>query len=470
MQLIIMSKYANKKIAVLGLSTEGIDTAKFLTAEGARVYCLDRRPKEELKNAVDALHHLPLEFRFGKSYLKNLTDFESLVRTPGMSLYLPELIEAAQNGIEITSLTKIFFDEVKCPIIGVTGTKGKGTTSTLIYEILKLAGKQVYLGGNVGLPLLSMVKQIPKSAIVVLELSSFQLEDLHKSPQIAVVLRITQDHLSNYDPLATNYHSSRDEYINAKKSLVKFQTAADFAILNRDDRTSRSFAQETSAKVLFFSQNNTSADAFIRDNSVWLRQSGKETLIVKASQILLRGTHNLENIAAATLAASIVGVDLADIQTATKSFQGLEHRLQLVELRDGISYYDDSFSTTPETAIAALKSFAEPIILICGGSEKGSDFTQLGIEIVKSNVKTLILIGQMTARIKSATQRGLKSHPRELKIITGLESMQEVVQAAKSQAQKGDVVLLSPACASFGMFKNYKERGNLFRKYAQTTS
>ncbi len=313
--------------------------------------------------------------------------------------------------------------------------------------MLKAGGKMVWLGGNVGTPLLSKVRNIKPTDVVVLELSSFQLEDFKQSPHIAVVLRTTQEHLVNQDKNATSFHESREAYVEAKKSIVRYQTKEDIAILNADDPTSRSFAGETAAQVLYFRR--------MKDNAVYL---GKEK-ICSLSEIKLRGVHNLDNIAAASAAAAAAGAGVAAIRKAAIAFEGLEHRLETVRTVRGVLYINDTFSTVPETAIAALESFEEPIIFIAGGSEKGSDFTELGQVIAKRPVKALIAIGSMTDRItKAAKHAGYNG-----KIITGLTSMRQIVRKAAQKASSGDVVLLSPACASFDMFKNYKERGREFK-------
>ena len=453
-----MLPFKEKKIAILGISTEGQDSVRFFVKQNAKILCCDRRTKEELGEIYDQLRQFPVSFQLGEQYLRNLDDYDIVVRTPGMLPTLPELVALQKLGKEITSSTKLFFDLCKAPIIGVTGTKGKGTTSTLIYEMLKASGKHVYLGGNVGTSLLSQVEKIKTSDIVVLELSSFQLEDLKKSPHIAVVLRVTQEHLANYDRLATNFHISKEAYIEAKKPIVRFQTLSDFAILNADDLTSRSFAKETKATVYYFSRSDR-RDAFVKDHAVYFMYRGKQDLICTASEIRLRGEHNLENIAAASLASFHAGATLSTIQKIAKTFEGLPHRLELVKIVNGVSYINDSFSTVPETAIAAIDSFSEPIILILGGSEKGSDFIELGVSVVKSSVKAVIVIGAMAERIIAALIAG----GFKKKIITGCQSMHDVVLRAHEESHAGDVVLLSPACASFDMFANYKERGELFR-------
>lgn len=454
-----MHTFKGKSVAILGLSVEGLDSVKFFHDEGARIWCCDRRTKKELGTTYTDLAKVSDGFQLGENYLHGLDRFDVIVRTPGMSLRFPELRALEKSGKEITSSTKLFFSLCPAPIIGVTGTKGKGTTSTLIAEMLKADGKKVWVGGNVGVALLSQVRNIKPSDHVVLELSSFQLEDLKMSPHIAVVLRTTQEHLVNQDTLASNFHESRETYIEAKKSIVRYQTKDDVAILNADDPTSSSFAQETSAQVLYFSRTDRSVAAYVENHTVFLMTHGRTEKICSASDVKLRGEHNLDNIAAASLAAFSAGASVAAIRKAAKSFEGLEHRLETVRTVDGVLYVNDSFSTVPETAIAALESFTEPIILIAGGSEKGSDFTELGKSISLLNVTTLIAIGKMTDRIVIAA----KNAGYTGKILTGLHSMHDIVTTASHEAASGDVVLLSPACASFDMFTNYKERGKQFK-------
>lgn len=462
-----MRLFKNKKVAVLGLSTEGQDAVSFFVSQGSKVFCFDRRTKEELGSEYKKLTLFPVTFKLGPGYLEDLKNYDLLVRSPGMALFLPELKVAQARGQEITSLTKLFFDLCPSPIIGITGTKGKGTTTTMIGEMLKASGKTVHVGGNVGKALLSHLSSIVPADSVVLELSSFQLEDLEKSPHIAIVLNITSDHFANADPLASNFHKSRTDYVNAKKNIVAHQTRKDFAILNGDYETSKSFSSLTSGTVYLFSKKNEVKGIFIKDNTIVINVNKKISEICKTADIRLRGSHNQENVMAASLAAYIGGADILSIRKIIKTFKGLEHRLEEVVTVEGVTYFNDSFSTTPETSIAAIAAFSQQIILIAGGSEKGADFTELGKEIVKNNVKTLILIGEMANRIHVAVQKTLKTHPKKIEIITGLTTMEEMIAATHKNARPGDIVLLSPACASFGLFKNYKERGNLFKHYAQ---
>ncbi|MEK7141114.1 MAG: UDP-N-acetylmuramoyl-L-alanine--D-glutamate ligase [Patescibacteria group bacterium] len=454
-----MRDFKGKHIAVLGISTEGCDTVKFLHARGAVITCCDRREKDALGSVYPWASSLGVSFQLGETYLQHLNNFEMVVRTPGMSPRLPELIDFARRGGEITSLTKLFFTECAAPIIGVTGTKGKGTTSTLIASMLTAAGKTVHLGGNVGTPLLSRVDTITPNDLVVLELSSFQLEDLTQSPHIAVILKTTQEHLANFDTLATNFHETKESYVQSKKSIVRYQTKEDVVIVNKDDPTSYSFSGVSKAQRVCFSSLDPEADAYIAGHAVHLRIDGKSTKLVDRESVKLLGQHNLENIGAAALAARAIGVGVAAIRTGAMTFSGLEHRLEFVRKVGGVSYVNDSFSTVPETAIAAVKSFESSMVLIVGGSEKGSDFTEMGVVIAHSRVRSLIVIGEMTGRIVKAVAGGGYTGT----CITGLRTMKEIVQRASKEALPGDVVLLSPACASFDMFPNYKVRGVQFK-------
>jgi UDP-N-acetylmuramoylalanine--D-glutamate ligase len=454
-----MWNYNHKKVAIIGLSLEGVDCAKFFTSEHADVTCCDRRTSEDLGDAYVALQNLGVSFQLGKTYLRKLEKFDLIVRSPGVTLRTPELVDAKKHGIPITSQTKLMFDHCKGSIVGVTGTKGKGTISSLLYEILTNDGKHAWLGGNVGTPLLSKVHTMAPSDIVVLELSSFQLEDLHRSPHVALIQAITQDHLANFDPLASNYHLSREDYVEAKRSIVRYQSQHDIVVCNKDNETSVSVARASRARAYYFSRIDTTADAFVHEDAVYLAGQGKKQKIASVNDIQIRGIHNLENIAAASLAAHLCGARTASIQSAVRSFRGLPHRLEFVKTVCGVSYYDDAFSTTPETAIAAIRSFTEPKILILGGSEKGSDYTSLGREISGANIRALIIIGATAPRILTSVKTAGFSGT----IVTGKQSMHDIVAACATHAREGDVVLLTPSCASFDMFKNYKERGNLFK-------
>ncbi len=424
--------FKDKRIAVLGEGIEGSSSASFLTSKGSEVTVLDEKTD--------------------KDYLENLNEYDLVVRSPGIK-YLE--LQKHVSGDKITSQTKLFFDLCPCPIIGVTGTKGKGTTSTLIYEMLRADGKDVYLGGNIGVPPFEFLEKLSKDSIVVLELSSFQLQDLEKSPHIAVMLMVTKEHL--------DYHEDVLEYIEAKRNILTHQSSNDFAILNRDYPATNESDVLTQGKVYFVSrEREVEEGCFARDGRVVLRVDGKEIEVIETEELQLKGEHNYENVCSATMAAYLAGVSVPAINKALRGFSGLEHRLELVGKIDEVEYYNDSFSTTPETAIAAIEAFDNPEILILGGSSKNSDFKELAETIHrKTNIKAIIGIGDEWEKIKEELA---KVGPSAVIVLEGAKDMSTVVKGAQKLAAPGDVVLLSPACASFGMFENYKDRGNQFKK------
>ena len=429
-------KFKDKRIAVIGLGIEGLSSVKFLKKKGSKVTVLDKKQ--------------------GKDYLKNLDRYDLVVRSPGVKL---ELLEKYVSRDKITSQIKLFFDLCPCPIIGVTGTKGKGTTSSLIYEMLRKQDFDAYLGGNIGKPPLEFLDKLNPQSIVVLELSSFQLQDLTKSPHIAIMLMTTSEHL--------DYHKDTHEYVNSKRNVLRFQNSSDIVIVNKDYPASNESDIHTTGKVYKVSRENVAQDGcYVEDGKIKARTTfGKNKTrvleIIKTGEILLPGKHNLENVCAAVMAAILLGVSKENIIAVLRIFRGLEHRLELVGKVSGVRFYDDSFSTIPETTIAAIGAFKDPEILILGGSSKNSDFKELG-EVISSsnNIKAIIGIGAEWPRI----QQQLTINNSQLTIIEGLKNMGEVVQKAVSISEPGDVVLLSPACASFDMFKNYKDRGDKFKK------
>lgn len=451
----MIADWKNKKIAVLGLGVEGLSSIKFLQKNGAEIWVLDKRDKESLdKDIVSDAEKLGARFVLGENYLKNLSEFDVIIRTPGFQRNNTELLAAEKKGATITSLTKLFFDLCPCPVIGITGTKGKGTTASLVFEMLKEADRDVYLGGNIGTPPLDFLEKLTKESIVVLELSSFQLQDLDKSSHIAVMLMTTSEHL--------DHHKDVSEYVDAKRNILRFQTASDAAIVNRDYPASNESDVLTEGQVFYVSRERSGKDGvFVRDNALWIQINVAEKKIIDTKEILLPGKHNLENAAAAIMAVHLAGVEKESIVKVLKIFKGLEHRLELAGEFGGVKYYDDSFSTTPETAIAAIQAFDAPEILILGGSSKNSDFSELGRVISEAkNIKAIIGIGDEYWTIKSE----ILNPKSEILFVEDAMDMRTVVLAANKIAKPGDVVLLSPACASFGMFKNYKDRGEQFKK------
>ena len=422
--------FKNKKIAVIGKGLEGQSSAKFLKEKGADVTILDENDSAD--------------------YLKNLDSYDLIVRSPGVK---PELLKKVDKE-KITSQTKLFFDLCPAKIIGVTGTKGKGTTSSLIYEMLRKQGFDAYLGGNIGKPPFNFLNNLNTHSVVVLELSSFQLIDVQKSPYISVLLMTTSEHL--------NWHNDLQEYIGAKRNILRFQSEKDYAVINKDYPESRESDIETIGQVYYVSrEDECSKGAYVKNNALWISDGKEPERIISASEILIPGEHNFENVAASAMAAYIFGVSAQNIAYVLKNFKGLEHRIELVSTINGVKYYDDSFSTTPETAIAAIKAFKNPEILILGGSSKNSNFEELGRAIVSgANIKAIIGIGVEWQRIKEQ----LSDLSSDVLVLEGAKDMHTMVVAASKIAAPGDIVLLSPACASFDMFKNYKDRGEQFKR------
>ena len=449
-----MDKFKDKKIAVLGFGIEGKSVIDFLT--DSKITVFDEKSREDFDPEVlNKYENGGVKFELGR--IGDLTGFSTIFRSPGFHPKLPQLLVAQESGIEISSATKLFFDLCPCPIIGVTGTKGKGTTSTLIYEMLKKEGLDAYLGGNIGTPPLSFINNLSSDSKVVLELSSFQLIDLGRSPHVAVMLMTTSEHL--------DYHTDVYEYIDAKRNIFKYQSEKDFAVVNRDYPASNESDIHTIGKVYQVSRvQEIMQGCFVKDDSIYLRMDGREEAILPTKELGLIGKHNFENICAAVVASLCAGVSMKSILPVLRSFKGLEHRIEFVRLVRGVKYFDDSFSTTPETAIAAIEAFEEPKILILGGSSKNSDFSELGKIIGESkSIKAIIGIGVEWERIK----KEIKINDYRLKIIENCKSMEEIVKKAAEVGEIGDVVLLSPACASFDMFNSYKDRGEQFKKEVQ---
>jgi UDP-N-acetylmuramoylalanine--D-glutamate ligase len=449
---IIGFKNKNRKIAIIGFGLEGQDLIRYFIDKDFEITVFDRKDERQLNIPKD---FKKVRFITGKNYLsETLNDFETIYRSPGVYRYTRKLFDAEKKGVVVSSATQLFFDECPGKIIAVTGTKGKGTTSSLIYSILKKSGKDVFLVGNIGKPFLEILPKLTKESWVVMELSSFQLIDLNKSPHIAVVLNITEDHL--------DWHKSKEEYIEAKKNILKYQSKKDFAVINSDYLVPKSFKKITKAKVYLTSVKEETEGCYVKDENIILKINDKEELIGSVNKLLLRGKHNWENVTPAALTSFLSGADLKSIKDVVFSFKGLEHRLELIRNVNSMSFYNDSFATGPQPTIAAINSFTEPLTLILGGYDKGLDYSGLIDEINKyKNDLKIILIGDLQEKIYELLS---KSFSKENIFKLNKSSMQEIVNKAIEITAKNGVVLLSPAAASFDMFKDYKERGSLFKK------
>jgi len=440
---------SGKSIAIFGLGQEGISSLTYLSPKN-QVSIIDDKKAQDL----DPKYIEMTKYLNAKIYNSNdeLPNFDLIVRSPGVRPDHKTILKLKALGSKLTSSTNIFFGECRGEIIGVTGTKGKGTTSTLIYELLKTEYKSVFLAGNIGTPMLDMLASIKKESKVVLELSSFQLMDLTKSPHVAVVLMITSEHL--------DWHKNQNDYVSAKANITSHQGSKDYCIVNCDYPNSIALAKASLAQKYLVSATTEASGVYIKRSEIHSQINKLET-VAKISDVKLPGHHNLENVAAAIAVAKIYGVSSINIQKTLKAFKGLPHRLEYVGTINGAKYYNDSFSTTPETTIAAINAFVDPKIVIIGGSSKNSDFQDLVKKIENDiTIKSLILIGKEGKKIGGL----IKSESVKNKIIYGQNTMRQIVEKSVQIAQKSDIVLLSPACASFDMFKNYKERGDQFKE------
>lgn len=422
------------KIALVGYGVEGLSAYTYFskvypTAEFV-VYDESEQPKFELPSGV--------QLKNGADVLKQVIDADIVVRSPGIR---PDKIRT--NG-RVTSVTREFFDKCPAPIIGVTGSKGKGTTASFIYEILTAAGKKAWLVGNIGKPALDVLDDVKTDDIIVYELSSFQLWDLEQSPHTAVVLMIEPEHL--------DVHTDTNEYVLAKGNIRKYQTADDVCFYHPTNEYAKQIAGLGEGRAARYGVEKDGA-VYVKENTFFIQSDP----ICDVESLQLPGTHNVENACAAISAALQYTDDFSAVETGLKAFQGLPHRLKFVREVGGVKYYDDSIATTPGSAIAALKSFDEPKVIILGGSDKGADFTELAEQITKNHVREVITIGKMGPKI-AQTIRG-KGFDQISEVVGGMTA---IVEAAEAAARSGDVVIMSPACASFDMFKNYADRGEQF--------
>lgn len=454
-----IAELRDRRIALLGLGLENRALARFLLSRGFTFSVCDGKAPDDLESLREEFAAAVQEWRLGADYLDGLERFQLLFRTPGISPLRPELRLARAQGVHISSQTRLFAELSPAPLLGATGTKGKGTTISIIAEILRDGPcRQVYSAGNIGLPPIAFLDELSDRDLVLLELSSFQLQDWEMSPHIALVLNVTCDHL--------DYHADVDEYVEAKRAISRYQTAGDYLIVDQDCPRSRRFADDSPARLLSFSAvEQVESGAWAANGRLWLRRPGSPPeQLCALSDIPLRGRHNWGNAAAAATAAAVAGASTDQIAAGLKRFKGLEHRLERVGEYGGVTYYDDSLATTPDACIAAVESFDEPLILIAGGSSKGADFDRLGRVIVDRGVKAVVLLGEETARITAAIDHAGRFTGET---IAGCQSMAAAVAAAQRLAQTGDVILLSPACASFGMFANYSDRGKQFKRAIQ---
>lgn len=446
----------SKKVAIIGMGVSNLPLLDYFYDKNAKVTVFDKNtPSDEIMEKINKYRY---EVEIGEYNLSRLNGFDIVFRSPSVLPTREELVTAANKGAIITSEIEMVLKLAPCKIIGVTGTEGKTTTTSIIYEILKSSGKNCFLGGNIGKPIFTEIKNMKPEDIVVLELSSFQLMGMRVSPDISVVTNMYPDHL--------NIHSSYEEYQQAKKNIFLHQNENGVVILNYDNEITRKFADEVKSNLVYFSSLQKLKNGYVydrKDETIKRYANGKSENILKKQEIKLRGIHNYENICAA-LAATASIVDEKSQIKAIKEFNGVEHRLEFVRELNGVKYYNDSIGTSPASTIAGLNAFDENIILLAGGSDKGLDYTEIG-ETIAKKVRVLLLTGPTAEKIENATKLAMSKSGKETVEIIHCKDLQEAVSMANEKAKSGEIVLMSPASASFDAFKNFIERGIKFKEF-----
>ena len=436
----------DRKIAVLGLGVSNRPLVRLLLEFGCRVTGCDRTPREKLDAEVLELEKLGATLSVGDGYLDGV-EAEVLFRTPGMHPGNPAIQALQDRGAKVTSEMEVFFEVCPCTLIAVTGSDGKTTTTTLVSEMLKASGKTVWLGGNIGTPLLPLCRQMKKEDFAVVELSSFQLMDMERSPQRALITNLAPNHL--------DIHKDMQEYVDAKKNIFRFQGTDGMLVLNADNAITARF--RGNGETRFFSRRERT-NCVWEENGVIYRRGEK---LLESREILIPGTHNIENYMAAIALVEGLATDDA-IRQVARNFGGVEHRIELVREKDGVRFYNDSIASSPSRTIAGLRSFPEKVILIAGGYDKHIPYDVLGPEICR-HVKKLFLGGATGPKIRAAVEAAPEYKPG-FPEITDCRDFTEAVYAAAAGAKAGDVVLMSPASAAFDQFKNFMVRGEYFKK------
>ena len=441
-----------KKIAVLGAGVSNIPLLKQLARENCDVTLFDQKEKENINEDIQKLiNEKKLKCFLGQNYLEGLKSFDIIFRSPSLLPSNPYLKEEESRGCYITTEVEEVIKYAPCKVIGITGSKGKTTTTTIVSKILENLGYNVYVGGNIGTPLFTKIEQLKETDIVVLELSSFQLMGMRTSPDIAVITNISPDHL--------DIHGSYEEYINAKKYIFKNAKKNSILVLNSEDEIVKNFAHEFEGEVRYFGTNSNLDTYYLKENKIW----NKEKEIIDTTKLILKGEHNYINICAALSAIKDFIKDTSNLEAILKNIPSVPHRLEFVREIDGVKWYNDSASTTPDKCLGGLSAFSEKIVLIAGGSDKNIPYTPLAKPVIEK-VSKLILFGQTKNKIYDTVMEEVKrTNNRSLKIYV-LDDLESAISVAKKVAVSGEVVLFSPASASFDMFKNAYQRGDIFKK------
>src|ERR1700674_1134999 len=438
----------DKRVLVVGLGKSGVASALFLKTHGALVTVSDTKSGDELRNEIPTLLDHGITVETGGHGERTFRGQDLIVVSPGVPVDSPPLLQARALGESVIGEIELAAQFLLGPIVAITGSNGKTTTTTLTGEILTAAGLPTLVGGNIGTPAISLAERANPDTVIVLEISSFQLETIRTfRPKVAVILNVTPDHLDR--------HRTFEAYVDAKARIFENQQASDFAVLNADDPTCVAMASRTRAQVFWFSrQKEVEQGAWVRDGNIVFRNGSSQKEIMQVSEIPLKGAHNLENVLAAVCAGALMGCAPEKIRQAARDFKAVEHRLEFVATIRGVDYYNDSKATNVDATIKALESFPANIHLILGGKDKGSDYTVLN-DLLRQRVKRVYTIGAAAAKIESQIKNVEVVHA---------ETLENALRKANAVAQAGDVVLLAPACASFDQFKNYEQRGQVFKE------
>jgi UDP-N-acetylmuramoylalanine--D-glutamate ligase len=446
-----------KRVLVVGLGKSGVASALFMKAHGAKVTVSDTKSGDDLRNEIPVLLDHGITVETGGHGDRTFRGQDLIVVSPGVPVDAPPLVQARSLGERVIGEIELAAQFLPGPIVAITGSNGKTTTTTLVGEIMTAAGLPALVGGNIGTPAISLADRATNETVIVLEISSFQLETIQTfRPKVAVVLNVTPDHLDR--------HRTFEIYTDAKARIFENQQASDFAVLNADDPTCVAMAGRTRAQVYWFSRmKEVERGAWVRDGNIVFRDRSGQRKILQVSEIPLKGAHNLENVLAAVCSGVLMGCAPEKIRQAVRDFKAVEHRLEFVATIRGVDYYNDSKATNVDATIKALESFPANIHLILGGKDKGSDYTVLN-DLLRQRVKRVYTIGAAAAKIESQIVSSKNGGPE----VVHAETLENAIRKAHAVAQEGDVVLLAPACASFDQFKSYEHRGKVFKEIVKS--
>ena len=442
-----------KKTAVVGIGISNTPLINFLLELGAQVSAFDRKNEDQLGEIAKEFKEKGVNLVLGETYLDKLSGFDVVFKTPSMRIDSPALIRAKKEGAYITSEMEEFVRYCPSKIYGITGSDGKTTTTTLVYNMLTEEGYKTWVGGNIGTPLFTKIEEIKAEDRVVLELSSFQLMTMNVSPEVAIVTNLSPNHL--------DIHKDMDEYVDSKKNIFKYQEECDLLVLNKDNEITNAMVHESNGRVTLFSiKEDIGQGGYFKDNKLYINT--KE--VCDLNEIKIKGMHNVENLLAAFCAVS-EDVDISSMRKVATTFTGVEHRCEFVREINGVKYYNDSIASSPSRTVAGLRAFEKPVILIAGGYDKKIPFEPLAEEGY-TKIKTLILIGDTKYKIKETFDNVISKKNLQIPIIIE-DTLESAIYKAKEVAVDGDIVTLSPACASFDMFANFEIRGNAFKEIVE---